>query len=86
MLFEVKFEPSHLWGWLRLRTRTEVLGAKRGNRAADGRGRIILRRGSRAEGPVRFANAVTRNAVEGEVQEEEKGEDPGKTLCNTYYI
>ena len=39
-------------------------------------GRIILRRGSRAEGPVRFANAVTRNAVKGEVQEEEKGEDP----------
>ena len=45
-----------------------------------------MRRGSRAEGPVRFANAVTRNAVKGEVQEEEKGEDPGKTLCNTYYI
>ena len=25
---------------------------------------------------LRFANAVTRNAVKGEVQEEEKGEDP----------
>ena len=50
--------------------RTEILGAHLME------GRIILRRGSRAEGPVRFADAVTRNAVKGEVQEEEKGEDP----------
>ena len=50
--------------------RTEIWGAHLME------GRIILRRGSRAGGPVRFVDAVTRTAVEGEVQEEEKGEDP----------
>ena len=62
----------------RMRTSFSARKGKRGRLIG---GRIILR-----VGPVRFANAVTRNAVEGEVQEEEKGEDPGKTLCNTYYI
>ena len=58
----------------------EFQRAEREKRQADWRAHHLR------VGPVRFANAVTRNAVKGEVQEEEKGEDPGKTLCNTYYI